>query len=167
MEPAQGLSIPDYFTKYTTANGHGPVNTASGSFNDIANSIFHTAAAVSLIVTLFLDNTIPGTEVMGAFYSARRTACFVEKKRAGSGAMPVSLLCCLVAALLLQLPHMLLLGQLRHIGTCRCAGHYSAYSAAEASYATASCIKAEGLRRAGGKGPACLAHAGRNGLVGG
>ena len=62
----QGLSIPDYFTKYTTANGHGPVNTASGSFNDIANSIFHTAAAVSLIVTLFLDNTIPGTEVMGA-----------------------------------------------------------------------------------------------------
>lgn len=64
MDPVQGLSIPDYFTKYTTANGHGPVNTASGSFNDIANSIFHTAAAVSLIVTLFLDNTIPGTEVM-------------------------------------------------------------------------------------------------------
>ena len=63
MNPAQGLSIPDYFTKYTAANGHGPVNTASGSFNDIANSIFHTAAAVSLIVTLFLDNTIPGTEV--------------------------------------------------------------------------------------------------------
>ncbi|KAK9835389.1 hypothetical protein WJX81_006828 [Elliptochloris bilobata] len=57
-----GLSIPDCFAKYTAANGHGPVNTGSQGFNDIANSIFNTAAAVSLIVTLFLDNTIPGSE---------------------------------------------------------------------------------------------------------
>ena len=42
MGSVQGLSIPDYFTKYTAANGHGPVNTASTSFDDIANSIFHT-----------------------------------------------------------------------------------------------------------------------------
>ncbi len=60
----QGLSVPDYFTKYTAANGHGPVNTGSQGFNDIANSVFTTAAAVSLIVTLFLDNTVPGTQVV-------------------------------------------------------------------------------------------------------
>lgn len=56
--------MPDYFTKYTAANGHGPVNTGSQGFNDIANSVFTTAAAVSLIVTLFLDNTVPGTQVI-------------------------------------------------------------------------------------------------------
>ncbi|KAK9829197.1 hypothetical protein WJX72_004442 [[Myrmecia] bisecta] len=56
-----GLSIPYYFTTYTTTNGHGPVNTGSAEFNDIANSIFTTAAAVALIITMFLDNTIPGT----------------------------------------------------------------------------------------------------------
>ncbi len=60
---AQGLSVPSYFTEYTEKTGHGPVNTGSAPFNNIANSVFSTAPAVSLIVTLFLDNTIPGTQV--------------------------------------------------------------------------------------------------------
>ena len=83
-----GLSIPDYFTTFTATYGHGPVNTGSQSFNsesslmlhpaceelcclvrmlkpwctdaDIANSIFETGAAVALIITMVLDNTVPG-----------------------------------------------------------------------------------------------------------
>jgi hypothetical protein len=55
--------VPSYFTEYAEKNGHGVVNTGSRPFNNIANSVFSTAPAVSLIVTLFLDNTIPGTQV--------------------------------------------------------------------------------------------------------
>ena len=29
----QGLSVPDYFSTFTTTNGHGPINTGSQSFN--------------------------------------------------------------------------------------------------------------------------------------
>ncbi|GAB4815990.1 hypothetical protein N2152v2_003036 [Parachlorella kessleri] len=55
-----GLSIPDYFSTYTAAHGHGPINTGDQDFNNVMNSIFSTAAAVTLIITLFLDNTVPG-----------------------------------------------------------------------------------------------------------
>ena len=54
-----GLSVPDYFEQYTAANGHGPVDTASGPFNDIMNSLFSTPAAVALMATMLLDLTIP------------------------------------------------------------------------------------------------------------
>lgn len=57
-----GLSIPYYFGDYTTKHGMGPIQTASAVFNNIFNSIFHTAAAVALLLTLFLDNTIPGSD---------------------------------------------------------------------------------------------------------
>lgn len=83
----QGLSVPYYFTTYTATNNHGPVNTSNQSVNgefgsalhfaqenglemldmlrdtvtaDIFNSIFETGAAVALIITMVLDNTIPG-----------------------------------------------------------------------------------------------------------
>ncbi|CAL8465374.1 g4910 [Coccomyxa elongata] len=55
------LSIPDYFTQYTTKNNHGPINTGAHELNDIFNSIFATGPAVALIITLVLDNTVPGT----------------------------------------------------------------------------------------------------------
>ena len=57
-----GLSIPDYFSTYTAAHGHGPINTGDQDFNNVMNSIFSTAAAVTLIITLFLDNTVPGSK---------------------------------------------------------------------------------------------------------
>jgi hypothetical protein len=57
-----GLSITYYFGDYTTKNGTGPIQTSSIVFNNIFNSIFHTAAAVALMLTLFLDNTIPGSD---------------------------------------------------------------------------------------------------------
>lgn len=57
-----GLSVPAYFESYTAANGHGPVDTGSGTFNDIANAIFSTPAAVSLMACLLLDLTIPMLE---------------------------------------------------------------------------------------------------------
>jgi hypothetical protein len=57
-----GLSIPYYFGDYTTKHGMGPIQTSSLVFNNIFNSIFHTAAAVALMLTLFLDNTIPGSD---------------------------------------------------------------------------------------------------------
>lgn len=56
-----GLSVPYYFSTYTTANSHGPVQSGNYAIDDIFNAIFSTGAAVTLIVTLFLDNTIPGT----------------------------------------------------------------------------------------------------------
>ncbi|KAF6262263.1 permease family-domain-containing protein [Scenedesmus sp. NREL 46B-D3] len=57
-----GLSIPFYFGDYTAKHGMGPIQTSSLVFNNIFNSIFHTAAAVALLLTLFLDNTIPGSD---------------------------------------------------------------------------------------------------------
>eukprot|EP00884_Botryococcus_braunii_P002860 jgi/Botrbrau1/12575/Bobra.0169s0108.1 len=56
-----GLSVPYYFNGHLSANGHGPVHTGNEGFDDIMNSIFSTAAAVSLIITMILDNTIKGT----------------------------------------------------------------------------------------------------------
>lgn len=53
-----GLSIPAYFTGYTKANGHPPINTSSTEINNILNSLFETPAAVSLVVCLLLDTTI-------------------------------------------------------------------------------------------------------------
>lgn len=57
-----GLSIPYYFETYTQKNGRGPIQTDSVVLNNILNSIFHTAAAVALLLTLLLDNTIPGSD---------------------------------------------------------------------------------------------------------
>eukprot|EP00878_Enallax_costatus_P011584 GHUV01012092.1.p1 GENE.GHUV01012092.1~~GHUV01012092.1.p1 ORF type:complete len:539 (+),score=86.91 GHUV01012092.1:909-2525(+) len=57
-----GLSIPYYFTDYTAKTGQGPIQTPSIVLNNILNSIFHTAAAVALMLTLLLDNTIPGSD---------------------------------------------------------------------------------------------------------
>lgn len=54
-----GLSVPAYFESYTAANGHGPVDTGSDTFNSIANSLFATPAAVCLLCTLLLDVTVP------------------------------------------------------------------------------------------------------------
>lgn len=57
-----GLSIPFWFTTYQTANKKGLVATNDSDANNILNAIFSTGAAVALIVTLFLDNTVPGTK---------------------------------------------------------------------------------------------------------
>lgn len=54
-----GLSVPAYFESYTAANGHGPIDTSSTTFNNIFNTIFSTPAAISLITTMLLDLTIP------------------------------------------------------------------------------------------------------------
>eukprot|EP00892_Ulva_mutabilis_P012819 jgi/Ulvmu1/990/UM103_0017.1 len=56
-----GLSIPDYFSRYTESEGHGPVNTGSQEFNDIINTLLETPMAVALLLALLLDNTLPGT----------------------------------------------------------------------------------------------------------
>lgn len=44
------------------ANGRGVVDTSDADANNILNAIFSTGAAVALIATLFLDNTVPGTD---------------------------------------------------------------------------------------------------------
>lgn len=54
-----GLSVPDYFSSYTAANGHSPINTGNSTFNNILTALFSTPAAVSLLATLLLDLTIP------------------------------------------------------------------------------------------------------------
>lgn len=52
-----GLSVPQYFNEYTATAGHGPVHSHARWFNDIIDTIFSSAATVSLIVAVFLDNT--------------------------------------------------------------------------------------------------------------
>ncbi|XVE69993.1 hypothetical protein DITRI_Ditri10aG0036100 [Diplodiscus trichospermus] len=52
-----GLSIPQYFSM-NTSDGHGPVRTNAGWFNDILNTIFSSPATVAIIVGTVLDNTL-------------------------------------------------------------------------------------------------------------
>lgn len=54
-----------WFSTYQTENSVGLIATADNDANNILNAIFSTGAAVALIVTLFLDNTIPGTKYAG------------------------------------------------------------------------------------------------------
>uniref|UniRef100_A0A2C9U1T9 Nucleobase-ascorbate transporter 3 n=1 Tax=Manihot esculenta TaxID=3983 RepID=A0A2C9U1T9_MANES len=53
-----GISIPQYFVSNTTMEGHGPVRTDGGWFNDILNTIFSSPPAVAMITGTLLDNTL-------------------------------------------------------------------------------------------------------------
>ncbi|CAI9116609.1 OLC1v1017803C2 [Oldenlandia corymbosa var. corymbosa] len=53
-----GISIPQYFIMNTDGNGHGPVRTAAGWFNNILNTIFSSPPTVAIIVATLLDNTL-------------------------------------------------------------------------------------------------------------
>ncbi|CAL5222118.1 g4434 [Coccomyxa viridis] len=55
------LSVQDYFTSYTAKNNQGPIQTGNEDFNNVFNAIFSTGPAVALIITMVLDNTVPGT----------------------------------------------------------------------------------------------------------
>ncbi|KAJ9166179.1 hypothetical protein P3X46_020963 [Hevea brasiliensis] len=53
-----GISIPQYFVSNTTMEGHGPVKTDGGWFNDILNTIFSSPPTVAMIIGTLLDNTL-------------------------------------------------------------------------------------------------------------
>ncbi|MED6218256.1 N-terminal acetyltransferase [Stylosanthes scabra] len=53
-----GISIPQYFVMNSSPDGHGPVRTNAGWFNDILNTIFSSAPTVAIIVGTILDNTL-------------------------------------------------------------------------------------------------------------
>ncbi|XP_043709012.1 nucleobase-ascorbate transporter 3-like [Telopea speciosissima] len=53
-----GISIPQYFSDYTASDGHGPVKSPGGWFNDILNSIFSSPPTVAMIIGTLLDNTL-------------------------------------------------------------------------------------------------------------
>ncbi|KAJ7958111.1 Nucleobase-ascorbate transporter [Quillaja saponaria] len=53
-----GISIPQYFVTNTDQDGHGPVSTDAGWFNDILNTIFSSPPTVAIIVGTVLDNTL-------------------------------------------------------------------------------------------------------------
>ncbi|AES59504.1 putative xanthine/uracil/vitamin C permease [Medicago truncatula] len=53
-----GISIPQYFVMNTAPDGHGPVRTNGGWFNDILNTIFSSPPTVAIIVGTVLDNTL-------------------------------------------------------------------------------------------------------------
>ncbi|KAJ0024115.1 hypothetical protein Pint_08860 [Pistacia integerrima] len=57
-----GISIPQYFVLNTTPNGHGPVGTPGGWFNDILNTIFSSPPTVAMTVGTLLDNTLEARE---------------------------------------------------------------------------------------------------------
>ncbi|KAL6846388.1 hypothetical protein ACP4OV_023836 [Aristida adscensionis] len=53
-----GLSIPEYFSRYTTSSQTGPAHTKAGWFNDYINTIFSSPPTVALFVAVLLDNTL-------------------------------------------------------------------------------------------------------------
>ncbi|CAL9160024.1 unnamed protein product [Musa hybrid cultivar] len=53
-----GLSVPEYFFRYTMSAQHGPAHTKASWFNDYMNTIFSSPPTVALIVAVFLDNTL-------------------------------------------------------------------------------------------------------------
>lgn len=53
-----GLSVPQYFNEFAATAGHGPVHTHSHWFNDVFFVIFTSAATVSFMVAIVLDNTL-------------------------------------------------------------------------------------------------------------
>ncbi|XP_027329987.1 nucleobase-ascorbate transporter 3 [Abrus precatorius] len=53
-----GISIPQYFVMNTAPDGHGPVRTDGGWFNDILNTIFSSPPTVAIIVGTLVDNTL-------------------------------------------------------------------------------------------------------------
>ncbi|XP_061355969.1 nucleobase-ascorbate transporter 3 [Gastrolobium bilobum] len=53
-----GISIPQYFVMNTAPDGHGPVRTNGGWFNDILNTIFSSPPTVAIIVGTVLDSTL-------------------------------------------------------------------------------------------------------------
>jgi hypothetical protein len=83
---AAGLSIPDYFSSFAAANGHGPVNTGSATVNNILNSIFSTPAAVALMTCLLLDLTIPVARGERAREAWQRQRWAVLHARCATGA---------------------------------------------------------------------------------
>ncbi|CAJ1972633.1 unnamed protein product [Sphenostylis stenocarpa] len=54
------ISIPQYFVTSTAPDGHGPVKTDGGWFNDILNTIFSSPPTVAIIVGTLIDNTLEG-----------------------------------------------------------------------------------------------------------
>ncbi|KAI4316750.1 hypothetical protein L6164_024698 [Bauhinia variegata] len=59
-----GISIPQYFVTNTSPDGHGPVRTNGGWFNDILNTIFSSPPTVAIIVGTVLDNTLEAKHTM-------------------------------------------------------------------------------------------------------
>ncbi|KAL2318630.1 hypothetical protein Fmac_032506 [Flemingia macrophylla] len=57
-----GISIPQYFVMNTAPDGHGPVRTDGGWFNDILNTIFSSSPTVAIIVGTIIDNTLEGKQ---------------------------------------------------------------------------------------------------------
>uniref|UniRef100_A0A2P2MQI2 Uncharacterized protein MANES_18G034900 n=1 Tax=Rhizophora mucronata TaxID=61149 RepID=A0A2P2MQI2_RHIMU len=53
-----GISIPQYFVSNTSTDGHGPVRTGGGWFDDVLNTIFSSPPSVAIIVATVLDNTL-------------------------------------------------------------------------------------------------------------
>ncbi|RLM85122.1 nucleobase-ascorbate transporter 2-like [Panicum miliaceum] len=53
-----GLSIPEYFSRYSTSSRQGPAHTKAGWFNDYINTIFSSPPTVALFVSVLLDNTL-------------------------------------------------------------------------------------------------------------
>ncbi|KAJ6730043.1 NUCLEOBASE-ASCORBATE TRANSPORTER 3 [Salix viminalis] len=59
-----GISIPQYFVSNTTGDGHGPVRTDGGWFNDILNTLFSSPPTVAMIVGPLLDNTLESRQTI-------------------------------------------------------------------------------------------------------
>ncbi|WVZ93286.1 hypothetical protein U9M48_039280 [Paspalum notatum var. saurae] len=53
-----GISIPEYFFRFTVSYQHGPAHTRAGWFNDLINTIFSSPPTVGFIISVVLDNTL-------------------------------------------------------------------------------------------------------------
>ncbi|TVU06441.1 hypothetical protein EJB05_49657 [Eragrostis curvula] len=53
-----GISIPEYFFRFTIGAQHEPAHTRAGWFNDLINTIFSSPPTVGFIISVVLDNTL-------------------------------------------------------------------------------------------------------------
>ncbi|CAO2206556.1 unnamed protein product [Urochloa humidicola] len=53
-----GISIPEYFFRFTISAQHSPAHTRAGWFNDLINTIFSSPPTVGFIISVVLDNTL-------------------------------------------------------------------------------------------------------------
>ena len=89
-----GLSVPAFSEDKKFANAGGPVATSSPAVNSALNGILKSGATVALVVSLFLDTTIPTSHAeergLGAWHASRDLAArwWEDEKVAAVYALP-------------------------------------------------------------------------------
>ncbi|KAK7261246.1 hypothetical protein RIF29_27553 [Crotalaria pallida] len=61
ISPNSNLSVPSYFQPYIVAS-HGPFHSKFGGLNYVLNMLFSLNTVIAFLVSVILDNTVPGSK---------------------------------------------------------------------------------------------------------